>query len=479
MVGRPEGSPDEHRPLLGAETSQPNEDGLTDPAATEKPTRPLYIITLLLAQIVALQLSNCFIEPAVSELEEAAICREHYNPLPIPDPANDARCKSEPVQSELSMLQGVELMIALLPGLLTSVLYGLAAEKYGRRPILIICTFGLMLMYPLDLLVLRFLPVKFIWLVANANYIGGGVHVMMALVYTIVCDVTSETQRSTAFFYVSAATAGTPLVGSPLTYLAMKKGPWFSGCLSSLSLLVMFLFSFAVPETGRAKGLKSKKMAPNRGPQESPLLANPTSTRSDTVSLPRNGIAALKSSLSRHRALLPLLVATLFATLGSRANTLLMQFIAKRLSYSWAEASLTLSIKAVTKLVLVLLILPLVSLKLSQAKVSASRNNALMARYCIILAALGRSNIAIIFSMVSVLENLAVMLAGPGVAFLFQVGLRWGSQWYGLPFMVAGALMGIAAIIVLSVSLGNDHTNIRDDGGLSPGNDTDEGDETR
>lgn len=157
-----ESTSDEQAPLLGEDDARRRHDNGLQPATPARKRRSkkpktasgaAYIVAILLAQIVALELSNSFIEPSLGQLEEAAICRDYFGNDDVRDPATDPRCKSEPVQSELSMLQGVELTIALLPGLLTSVPYGIAAERYGRRVILIVCTFGLMLMYPLDLVV--------------------------------------------------------------------------------------------------------------------------------------------------------------------------------------------------------------------------------------------------------------------------------------------------------------------------------------
>ncbi|GAB0133073.1 hypothetical protein EsDP_00001489 [Epichloe bromicola] len=494
------GDSNERAPLLGEDDARRHDNGLPAPPTTLKrrsktASGAAYVVAIVLAQIVALELSNSFIEPSLGELEEAAICRDYFANVDVPDPATDPRCKSEPVQSELSMLQGVEMTIALLPGLLTSVPYGIAAERYGRRIILMVCTFGLMLMYPLDLVVVRYLPVKFIWLVANTNYVGGGVHVMMALLYTIVSDVTTQAHRSTIFFYIAAARAGTALVGNPLAYLAMRKGgPWLTGCLSSGCLVVMFLLSFAVPETGHPRVLPGKD-----GPSRASLLSTPVAASSAETaaaaaaaapSTLRGMAASIKPALRSNKTVAVLLCSTLFTKLGSWVSPLLMQFLSKRLSYSWAEASLALSVKAFSKLALVLVILPLVSQALIRAKVPPRRKDLLIARWCVVLAMAGAfgiafasnaavllcfivpfsltegfdasiksllaqvagdGQVAVLFSVVSLLENLGIMVAGPGMAYAFRLGLRWGGAWFGLPFIVAGVIMAFAAAIVLSV----------------------------
>lgn len=508
----------EQAPLLGEDDARRHDNGLHAPPTLKRRSKTASsaaacVVAIVLAQIVALELSNSFIEPSLGELEEAAICRDYFANDDVPDPATDPRCKSEPVQSELSMLQGVEMTIALLPGLLTSVPYGIAAERYGRRIILIVCTFGLMLMYPLDLVVVRYLPVKFIWLVANTNYVGGGVHVMMALLYTIVSDVTTQAHRSTVFFYMAAARAGTALLGNPLAYLAMKKGgPWLTGCLSSGCLVVMFLLSFAVPETGRhPRGLPGKDAAGGREPcrtaslLSTPMVASSAETAaaasaSASSSTLRGMAASIQPALRSNKTVAVLLCSTLFTKLGSWVSPLLMQFLSKRLSYSWAEASLALSVKAFSKLALVLIVLPLVSQALVRAKVPPRKKDLLIARWCVVFAMAGAFGIAfasnaavlvcfivpfsltegfdasiksllaqvagdgqlaVLFSVVSLLENLGIMVAGPGMAYAFRLGLQWGGAWLGLPFIVAGVIMAFAAAIVLSVRVEDmEHGNL-------------------
>lgn len=59
--------------------------------------------------------------------------------------------------------------------------------------------------------------------------------------------------------------------------------------------------------------------------------------------------------------------------------------------------------------------------------------------------------VATLFSVMGVLRALGMMIAGPSMAAAFRIGLNWGKEWVGMPFVVAGALMSIAAVIVLQV----------------------------
>lgn len=158
------------------------------------------------------------------------------------------------------------------------------------------------------------------------------------------------------------------------------------------------------------------------------------------------------------------------------------------------------TIKYLTKLILVLFILPLISQLLLQARVSALAKDLLIARCCIVVTAIGTfgialaatpamlftflvpfaflegfnasvksllaqlagdSQTAILFTAVGALESLGTIIALPAMASIFSVGLRWGEEWYGLAFMLAGLMFSITAVIVLGVRLDDCEGNNR------------------
>lgn len=150
------------------------------------------------------------------------------------------------------------------------------------------------------------------------------------------------------------------------------------------------------------------------------------------------------------------------------------------------------TIKYLTKLILVLFILPFISQLLLRARVSPLAKDLLVARCCIVVTAIGTFGIAlattpamlfaflvpfaflegfnasvksllaqlaedgqtaILFTAVGALESVGTIVAVPAMASIFGVGLRWGEQWYGLVFVLAGLMFSIAAMIVLGVRL--------------------------
>lgn len=65
----------------------------------------------------------------------------------------------------------------------------------------------------------------------------------------------------------------------------------------------------------------------------------------------------------------------------------------------------------------------------------------------------GGGQTAILFTAVGALESVGTIVAVPAMASIFGVGLRWGEEWYGLAFMLAGLMFSITAVIVLGVRL--------------------------
>ena len=51
------------------------------------------------------------------------------------------------------------------------------------------------------------------------------------------------------------------------------------------------------------------------------------------------------------------------------------------------------------------------------------------------------------------MEGIGSLVAGPGMAWAFRLGMDWGRAWLGLPFGFATVLFAIVAVVVLSTRL--------------------------
>ncbi|ODA77560.1 hypothetical protein RJ55_07189 [Drechmeria coniospora] len=129
-------------------------------------------------------------------IQEGIICRQRFPN--VTDPVRDPLCKHRDVQSELSIIQGWEATFGLIPGILTGVPYGVAADRYGRRIVLALSLLGLAMSQLTDVVICWFpdiFPLRLVWAAAIWTLVGGGPFVFGAMMLTIVNDVSTDAQR--------------------------------------------------------------------------------------------------------------------------------------------------------------------------------------------------------------------------------------------------------------------------------------------
>lgn len=110
------------------------------------PARRLGIIFLLFSLSMTLAITGVLATTATMQALEDIICRQVHGPgFPLPGrdkpSGDDDPCKDDVVLGKLTILLGWDGLFTLLPGLLLSVPYGAAADRYGRVPI-----FGLVIL---------------------------------------------------------------------------------------------------------------------------------------------------------------------------------------------------------------------------------------------------------------------------------------------------------------------------------------------
>lgn len=97
------------------------------------------LLALGYLSFIFLKLSPGMFNTILSQILEGILCRQYHDTT---DPTSDPRCKDESVQGELSILLSMKATFELLPTVIFSIPYGLAADVYGRKPVLIIATMG-------------------------------------------------------------------------------------------------------------------------------------------------------------------------------------------------------------------------------------------------------------------------------------------------------------------------------------------------
>ncbi|KFG83653.1 hypothetical protein MANI_015986 [Metarhizium anisopliae] len=445
--------------------------------------------TVLLLVVLTMSISST----PMLEIMEGIICRSLHPD--VDGTLNHPVCKGADVQSEFAQLQGWVTPFALVPGLVTAMPYGAMADKRGRRLVLCLAISGLVVAQILEIATCWFsdtIPIRLICLAGLATFVGGGPMVINAMIFTMVGDVFTADQRTTAFFYLGASMTVVELISGPLTYLLMKRGDWFCVFTGLAGLCLANVLALLLPESRDANTLRKHK---STGRQPESHQQQTGSGFFELLSKLPNATAtcimAATNFVSNNVHSTLLLVGVAFGTLGQDVIILLQQYMTKRFGLSWARASLLLSIKGVAALAVTTTILPLTSqLLLRKLSLSPVHKDVWMARASAMFLLLGafclglaptletflsslviftvgigynlilRSLIAsyakddktgLMFTAISVSEGLGGLIAGPIMAMLFRVGLNLGRAWIGLPFLFAGLLFSTSTLIVFLV----------------------------
>ncbi|KAM4066384.1 major facilitator superfamily protein [Hirsutella rhossiliensis] len=482
----------ENNPLLSTTTPSDADDyDSSDAYAAEKHVLPRRITVVIpcLLLLVAMEIGGTLVGVPMNQIQEGILCRQRYpNVL---DTSTDARCKSSNVQSALSSLQGWELTFSLIPGILTAVPYGIAADRYGRKAILGLSLLGIFLVQAVDIVVCSFpqiFPIRLVWLGAMCSLIGGGPFVPGSVVWTSKLTLT---RWPSIFFYLSAVPMGCELISMPLAYVAMQRGPWFSvfvglACMSTSVLIALICpetRSMAAPESD-AEGVEQTLGCGRVALKD---------LRPRLLTLVEQVTTLFQSMFLQDRRLGILLSSLLFTTLGRYASTILMQYTTKRFGWSWSQAGIMSSVSTLVNLILVVAILPPLShalryylelgpmikdLWIARASIFAliagsfgiglsSTSPMLMGSLMVyglgsgygaamrglLSQVAGNKHVGALYTTMSVVENMGMLIAGPLLAATFRVGLGWGTAWTGLPFFAAGILLAFAGVIVSGVRL--------------------------
>ena len=214
------------------EQEEEEEDSTTDRKATTSaiPTvsssrklRTRLMVTLFLI-ILSVELGAGMISGPLTSILESIACRQYYLEIDPSKVGEDGRvvesmCKTKEVQMELAAVRGYmeffdgvlsmsnqrsilcqqqQLLTISCPGATLAIPYGLLADRYGRRPAIFLSIPGFTINAVICVGVLWFseiFPLRFIWLSCLAWFFGGGPAVAFAIIWTMMADVTGESER--------------------------------------------------------------------------------------------------------------------------------------------------------------------------------------------------------------------------------------------------------------------------------------------
>ncbi|KAK2594401.1 hypothetical protein QQS21_007907 [Conoideocrella luteorostrata] len=190
---------------------------------------------------------------------EEIICRKYYDET-LQSGTGLGDCKIEPVQSELSRINGWKETFDTIPGLALSIPYGTLANRIGRDKVLMLALIGCVLAeiwVAVVCLLSHTLPLRAVWLSGVFQLIGGGDATVISMCYTLIGDACAPEQRTTAFSQIHAATLLSELISIPLGSLLISVSPWIpvigAPALMALATLVALLYihNFASSHTNK------------------------------------------------------------------------------------------------------------------------------------------------------------------------------------------------------------------------------------
>jgi len=202
------GAVSESSPLL----SPSHDDHITNSDDNEtKPHQPhpkfLRVVILCVLSIFLIEVGDYMQRAPFMRILEDILCRQYYSSSPtLPTfPHLDGKlqipessCKVPLIQSELAMLRGWDQMFSCIPGILVAVPYGVVADRWGRKLVLVMGVAGILLALVWTLGVAYWsesVDIRWFWAGNLFLFVGGGSSVIKAMFYAMIADVAVEERR--------------------------------------------------------------------------------------------------------------------------------------------------------------------------------------------------------------------------------------------------------------------------------------------
>jgi MFS family permease len=164
----------------------------------------LKVVFIVLASLFFISIGDYMNRAPWMRIQEDIVCRAYYRHTfphefegPF-DPIPEDRCKVPDVQSKLAMLRGWDQTLSCIPSIFTAVPYGVIADKYGRKLVLVLSLVGIILSVSWAEAVgyfSHYIAIEWFWAGNAFLLIGGGSVVARATFFTILADVASEEVR--------------------------------------------------------------------------------------------------------------------------------------------------------------------------------------------------------------------------------------------------------------------------------------------
>lgn len=483
--------PDESRPLLDSEFDSPP----TPSSSSSVPSSKTWLV-LIIISVLALTVDLGFYLTTAPQLEifQDIICKNYYARA---DGFDEDRCKSDAVQSELALVSGWLDTFNTLPSVLLSIPYGVLADHWGRKPVILIGMFGFLLGDAWTRVVCfwpNIFSLRLVWLSGLGRAIGGGDQVLSCIALVMLADVVSEDERANVLFYFNAMMIASEVVAIPVSAYLMTTNPWVPYILGFFIEVAGGMLIFLLPETLAIVKQKMQMDCNSRQDRDHGELS--TTGKSTVADIVLDRIRDSKESMRsiwRNTNVVLVLLVFFVASISKQSTSLFLQYVSKKMHWSIARASLLITVRGVVTITNFIILMPLVSFIVTKyLHLEATRRDYRLSQQSGLLATLGffvtavattpsvlitglvmlsvgsafavtsrslatslvpQDLVGTLYSAASVMQSLGALVAGPLFAYTFKFGMRLGGGWLGLPFLQAGFLFILAVISVSCVRL--------------------------
>ncbi|KAI8955541.1 major facilitator superfamily domain-containing protein [Xylaria longipes] len=461
-----------------------------------KPRKNIVINILYFITFIA-SYSSGFFELPFTRLIEDLLCHDYYDVASSTQPIDESLCKEDSIQKDLAYILAVQSTLYSIVSFVAAFPWGLAADKFGRKPIVACALTGGVIGYLIEMVVLYWsdvFPITAVWAASAGQLIGGGNGVLIAVVLSMIADATNEEEsystsdRAIAFLRTHvAALCGMLLSPSLAGFVMEKAGPWIPPLIGIGLFFLSAIVLFFLPETQACKNPSLDSLVPD--------VPGPASTISQIFGQFLDSFSILKSPS------LILLFLTSLCSMPVMDSTLnfLNQFVSKRYEIKIAQTGYVQSTYGVASIIMTLFILPWISNLLIDPATPAryrARNEQYrdlsLARWSYAVLFLGALTLGLsptlggfifglllmaigsgfgslskslmsiyidpahrsrLYSLVGMIEVLGSVFSQPLLAGLFSLGLRWHGGWIGLPYFGLAVLIALAGSLLLFVRI--------------------------